>query len=565
MKRLVTWRRRFSTGSMQKETLFCILQLSKNNSGCKVDVNAKNVEGWTALDYVQDENTNEIKDLLCSAGALGASSITIIDKYAPLLRKDQRLKMAAQLGDIDALYSTIEDDPRILDRIDKISFLNTPLHIAASKGHTEFALEIRRLKPSFGRKLNQDGLSPLHLAFCKEHYETANRLIAEDEQLVRVKGKMGKTPLHIAAEQGNMAFLIISLAACPSSIEDVTDHQETALHIACKNNRMEALRAIFRCLQYAGFRMVINWPDSEGNTVLHIASLKNQIWVVRFLTRGLPSALRSVCGSLIRTLFNCSNPFSNIGYEVTLKLFLSLKNFQGLTAMDILQQQGRMPITEINAMRSFAAKDDKFIDLCIAEYLKRRNMPTTDERAIDSGRTNSQISDENRSGAITVAVLIAAATFQAVLSPPRGLWQGEPTSFFSNGTSISNASAIVQNNTPNKMVGTSVMSCMEWFSFSILNTAAFWASIVKINHLLCGGKSNIAMLLFPLGFCYTAAIVSIAPRDQDDIVAPISSFIIMFASALLFLNEFVKESRIRRCKMIFKIFISNFTKPARLM
>ena len=53
---------------------------------CKVDINAKNVEGWTALHYAQGENQTEIRDLLCSAGAVKASSISIIDTSAIFLR-----------------------------------------------------------------------------------------------------------------------------------------------------------------------------------------------------------------------------------------------------------------------------------------------------------------------------------------------------------------------------------------------------------------------------------------------------------------------------------------------
>ncbi|KAF2318773.1 hypothetical protein GH714_010614 [Hevea brasiliensis] len=53
---------------------------------CSVDINEKNVEGWTPLDYVQDESQAEIRDLLCSAGAVGASLLPIIDNLAPFLR-----------------------------------------------------------------------------------------------------------------------------------------------------------------------------------------------------------------------------------------------------------------------------------------------------------------------------------------------------------------------------------------------------------------------------------------------------------------------------------------------
>ena len=93
---------------------------------------------------------------------------------------------------------------------------------------------------------------------------------------------MGKTPLHIAAERGKLDLIAESLAACPISIEDVTDNKETALHIAAKYNQVEAVEVMLGWLEYAGNDAVVGWTDNEGNTVLHIASLRNQIKVTNF-------------------------------------------------------------------------------------------------------------------------------------------------------------------------------------------------------------------------------------------------------------------------------------------
>ena len=73
---------------------------------------------------------------------------------------DQSLKDAANEGSIDALYASIRTDPNILDRIEGIPFVDTPLHIAASAGLTRFVMEIMKLKPSFARKLDQNGFTP---------------------------------------------------------------------------------------------------------------------------------------------------------------------------------------------------------------------------------------------------------------------------------------------------------------------------------------------------------------------------------------------------------------------
>ncbi|KAH7865827.1 hypothetical protein Vadar_011770 [Vaccinium darrowii] len=106
------------------------------------------------------------------------------------------LKVAAETGDINGLYGSIKEDSHVLDRIDAIPFVDTPLHTAASAGHTDFAIEILRLKPSFGRKLNPDGLSSLHLALINDKFETVKRLIKFDKELIQVKGREGANSLH---------------------------------------------------------------------------------------------------------------------------------------------------------------------------------------------------------------------------------------------------------------------------------------------------------------------------------------------------------------------------------
>ncbi|KAF2301902.1 hypothetical protein GH714_030270 [Hevea brasiliensis] len=140
---------------------------------------------------------------------------------------DQRLTKAAREGNIPELYKLIQEDTDVLENIDKKAFVDTPLHIAASQGHIEFAMEIMNLKPSFLRNV--------------------------DRNLVRVKGKGGFTPLHHAAEQGNLSILRECFKGCPESIKDVA-------------------------FQDADFweAELLNWKNKEGKTVLHIAASENE-------------------------------------------------------------------------------------------------------------------------------------------------------------------------------------------------------------------------------------------------------------------------------------------------
>ncbi|KAE8700118.1 putative Ankyrin repeat protein [Hibiscus syriacus] len=156
---------------------------------------------------------------------------------------DESLRSAAQEGSVSDLYTLIQRNGNVLKRFNEVEFIVTTLHIAASKGCMRFAMEMISLKPSFARKLNQQGLSPVHLAVEKGHAETALRLLEIDSDLSHVNGKDGETPLHYISEVGNHDGLLDRfLGACPDSILDVTTRNHTALHRAVENERLDVLR-----------------------------------------------------------------------------------------------------------------------------------------------------------------------------------------------------------------------------------------------------------------------------------------------------------------------------------
>ncbi|KAL2544235.1 Ankyrin repeat family protein [Forsythia ovata] len=134
----------------------------------------------------------------------------------------------AQDPDIIALYKRIRTNPEYLEGQNDMPFAETPLHGAASEGRTHLALEIFRLKPSLGKKLNLDGLSPLDLALRNEHTSTVKRLVKYYPELIRVQGREGITPLHYVVETEDIDLLIEFLIVCPSSIKDLTVRDETA-------------------------------------------------------------------------------------------------------------------------------------------------------------------------------------------------------------------------------------------------------------------------------------------------------------------------------------------------
>ena len=71
---------------------------------------------------------------------------------------DPRLKQAAESGSIDELYTLIDENPYILENIDAVPFVTTPLHVAAASGNIPFAKEMLNLSPLLPESSTQKGI-----------------------------------------------------------------------------------------------------------------------------------------------------------------------------------------------------------------------------------------------------------------------------------------------------------------------------------------------------------------------------------------------------------------------
>jgi ankyrin repeat protein len=114
-----------------------------------------------------------------------------------------------------------------------------------------------------------------------------SRFVNINKELVRVQGREGMTPLHIASQTGEVELLTNFIILCPESIEYLTVRCETALHIAVKNKRYEALQILVGWLktnEKSGAKelekKILNQEDEEGNTILHISALSSELQVI---------------------------------------------------------------------------------------------------------------------------------------------------------------------------------------------------------------------------------------------------------------------------------------------
>ncbi|KAK9999784.1 hypothetical protein SO802_019387 [Lithocarpus litseifolius] len=326
----------------------------------------------------------------------------------------QRLKVSAELGNIDEFYAIIGEEETILEHFDVSSFVETPLHTSASAGQFPFSYEMMILKPSFVSKRNPAGHTPIYLALHNGHTETVRQLLQHNADLVRVKGKKCMTPLHYTVERGSqipdeaipdeakkedyLALLEKFLSVCPDSIEDVTTQNETALHIALKSNNLEAFKLLVGWLlrKWPHWREILELKDVEGNTVLHVAVSKNQTQAVSHLLA-------------------CGERFA----------YLNEKNLEGKTALDILLEQPHN--SEMRAiLDSAGALTASSLPTVTSSYAHYLMLPKNYERVkILIERQLEEMTDDRRSALLVVAALLVTVTYQAVITPPGGLWQDD--------------------------------------------------------------------------------------------------------------------------------------------
>lgn len=424
--------------------------------------------------------------------------------------EDHRVNLyrAALEGDINCLYTVIQLNPHVLEEIDSIPFVQTPLHVAASVEnllveHLQFSIEIMRLKPSFAGKLNPEGYTPIHLALQRGHDKMVLRFISINKDLVRAKGKEGYTPLHFATEKGKIDLLAEFLRVCPDSIEDVTIRNETALHIAVKHGNYEALQVLLGWLMRTfktGARQlektILNWKDEEGNTILHAASSRQDDSGVR----------------MVRLL-------------VKTKVDLKAKNFEERSAFDMAEPDG-----EIRSILVGANANSSVTDVATYAELLKSKMTFIGRISIFISRIKRDITEDQRNAYLIIAALIATATYQSVLSPPGGLFQASVGDNIANTTSLNSTSIAI----PMDLLGTSILTGPEFFFFLIYSIISFLASTMIIIILTPAGIVDRMMLMsifwFLISYVFSLLLISPIP------VNPLVGFAIVCLTLLIFLS-----------------------------
>ncbi|KAJ0617130.1 putative ankyrin repeat-containing domain-containing protein [Helianthus annuus] len=141
---------------------------------------------------------------------------------------DKILFEASLTGNVQVLNELLAQDELILDRVSLTRVSETPLHIAALRGHNDFAKILLRKKPTLAMSLDSSRQTPLHLAAAAGHVEIARELLhVTSAEGCRFCDKDGRTPLYLAAKNEQLEIIKLLIETKPDICKELQDNGDT--------------------------------------------------------------------------------------------------------------------------------------------------------------------------------------------------------------------------------------------------------------------------------------------------------------------------------------------------
>ncbi|CAA2972947.1 ankyrin repeat-containing BDA1-like, partial [Olea europaea subsp. europaea] len=309
-------------------------------------------------------------------------------------------------------------------------------------------------------------------------------LIKDDPFLMKaVALSRGETPLHIACMAGNLSFAKEVLNLSPEFAKELSHDGFSPLHIAAGNGDIEIVKELL--IRDRSLCMV---KGNEMRIPLHYAVIKGRIEVIKELLSANEGSIRKATARGENSLHLAvkNNQFETFK---SLAVYLKTNNRE-----DIFNEKDARGNTILHL--AVSRKQYEVVELMLDENFVRKGLLEEYFKFDKAKETPSEV----RSVLLVVATLITTATYQAVLSPPGGVWQEDfrPTSN-SNTTTIKDATR-----SPAHTAGKAVMGTQNSAAFGlflIFNSIGFFTSVQMIFFLTFG---------FPLQLELRASLFALA-------------------------------------------------------
>lgn len=342
-------------------------------------------EHLSLLKAIDNHNCAAVHDLVHNQGL---SPNFNADGQTPICR-------AAQLGFVDILDILVEGGCSLLTA-DSDIWRRQALHIAASKGHIEFAKRLLE----YGADVNTrdddqrtplhwaatygnpvmvsyllqvgaavniaqcDGFTPLHAATCLGHNNVCKVLIQHGAEINRTD-RDGWSPFHTAVCYGHKS-VVKTLLDAGASLSKLTNDEENVVHIAASSGKLEVLKLLVE--QGAD----LNAVTMSGSTPFYLSIYYGEFEVARYLIKI--GAYMYVTNDPKKTPFylaaaKCNLPFMFLmmegGYDLSCEDWILQKDFpQVLHKLpefcNLLYRVGANPRTLKNLSRLRVRKSLKY-------------------------------------------------------------------------------------------------------------------------------------------------------------------------------------------------------------
>ena len=253
--------------------------------------------------------------------------------------KETPVHIACRMGRLDLLAALLQGsaDTKVLNQ--KNVFGATPIHLALERNCVEmiqflvefdhhivnkelntnkltlahFAccreqVEIIRYILQFNVELNvqnKDGNTPLHIACLRENVEIIKLLV--DRCSITIRNNQLKTPVHIATEKQNVDLAKCLLLGYSESLDSYVDcNGDTALHIACRNQFLEAVSLLTK-------HCSVTLQNEKKQTPLHVACRTKRADVIRQLLLTCPESIDSYPDLSQNTVLHCAVNSRSLG------------------------------------------------------------------------------------------------------------------------------------------------------------------------------------------------------------------------------------------------------------